>query len=217
MGYRLEIIYQKGKDNVIADSMSRRTHPENKEGDVEKDFEDLIMSLGDLVEGDVSPKERKKSPVLVEIKYDQSVDRMDKGQKEAVISAIKDSEEAPTVIEVEMENVEALQKECPDLKDIFTYLEEGRLPENDKDVRTIALTAENYTIEDGKLYHLHRPKNKGVRELKGCSKTLVLPRSLRRSVIDAYHKDSFHVGFDRVYDTVRSEYFWPRRMYTGID
>ena len=43
---------------------------------------------------------------------------------------------------------------CPDFKDLYSYLVNGVLPQDDRAARKILLMADEFTVEKGALYHL---------------------------------------------------------------
>ena len=60
-----------------------------------------------------------------------------------------------------------LQKECPDFKHIYAYLENGTIPEEDKLKKNLEIRKEYYQLVDGILLHLfqNRAKKKPTDEL----------------------------------------------------
>ena len=44
---------------------------------------------------------------------------------------------------------------------------------------------------------------------------LCLPQTLRDDVTKAYHDNNGHIGSDKLYESIRSKYYWPR-MYTDL-
>lgn len=60
------------------------------------------------------------------------------------------TDDMPDDLKPESDLVE-LQRQDPELKVIFHYLEEGVLPENDKQARCLVLEKTNYDIVDGVL------------------------------------------------------------------
>ena len=107
------------------------------------------------------------------------------------------------------------QRQCPDFKDIFEYLENGSLPDDDTTSRKTVTESEHYTRLDHKLYHLHTPRQKQKAKLQAVTQQLCLPRTMRDAVIRAYHDNNSHTGFDKLYESIRSKYYWPR-MYADL-
>lgn len=44
---------------------------------------------------------------------------------------------------------------------------------------------------------------------------MCLPRTLRDDVTRAYHDNNAHIGFDKLYESIRTKYYWPR-MYADL-
>ena len=112
-------------------------------------------------------------------------------------------------------DVPLAQRQCPDFVDLIQYLTSGTLPDKDSDARRVVAESEHYSILDDTLYHLHRPRTKGKDKVTPVVQQLCLPRTLRDEVIKAYHDNNGHIGFDKLYETIRCKYFWPR-MYADL-
>ena len=112
-------------------------------------------------------------------------------------------------------DIPRIQRECPDFTHIIEYLTSGALPDNDSDARRIVAESKHYTVLDDVLFHLHRPRTKGRDRLTPVVQQLCLPRTLRDDVIKAYHYNNGHLGFDKLYKTVRGKYYWPL-MYAEL-
>jgi len=78
-------------------------------------------------------------------------------------------------------DVAKLQRQCPDYKPIFEYIEEGILPQDEKTARKTVFESEQFIIDDGTLYHLFHPRTKRMDEIVPIVKQLCIPRILRRS------------------------------------
>jgi len=98
---------------------------------------------------------------------------------------------------------------------MIDYLLSGTLPHNDMEARRVVTESEHYSLLDDTLFNLHRPRTKGKHRLTPVVQQLCLPRTLRDEVIKAYHNNNGHIGFDKLYETIRSKYFWPR-MYAHL-
>ena len=91
------------------------------------------------------------------------------------------------------------------------YLEQGELPVDVQKARKIVLTSEFYTL----LYYLYEPTHPRIKILKPVVHQLCIPQATRQDVVDGYHAENAHIGFERLYDTVRQKYYWPR-LYTDL-
>jgi len=65
------------------------------------------------------------------------------------------------------------------------------------------------------LYHLYTPRHKRKDKIYPFVQQLCLPRTLRDSIAQAYHDNNSHIGFDKLYESIRYKYFWPR-MYADL-
>jgi len=98
---------------------------------------------------------------------------------------------------------------------MIDYLSSGTLPQNNTEAHRVVAESEHYSLLDNTLFHLHRPRTKGKHRLTPVVEQLCLPRTLRDEVVKAYHDNNGHIGFDKLYETIRSKYFWPR-MYAHL-
>ena len=152
MGYDFEVVFQNGRHNQVADGISRRPYSEVVGDEADKEFEDMLMTIGEAAEEPRQEKIKKSKTTLIEIEYEND-------QVPIVAAISEENQEATAEIAVDMNDVAAEQKLCPDFRaDIIKYIEEGVLPAEDDRARKIALTADQYDIIDGILYHLHLPR-----------------------------------------------------------
>jgi len=112
-------------------------------------------------------------------------------------------------------DVSDAQHQCPDFKDIIDYLRTGTLSDDNKSARRTVLESEQYTLLNDTLYHLYMPRHKGKDRVHPVVQQLCLPRTLRQNVLKAYHDDNGHIGFDKLYASIRAKYYWPK-MYADL-
>ena len=95
-----------------------------------------------------------------------------------------------------------LQRSCPDLKAMFTYLLEKILPKDDKLARRITFESRHFDLLDGVLHH-ESPHYPG----RWC---IAVPTSLRSSLLEDAHDGLLagHLAKKRVYDRLRRTYWW---------
>jgi len=89
-------------------------------------------------------------------------------------------------------DIRLLQHESKDLQPILNWLEDGNLPETDKEARQIILQSENFQIVDGLLYHSHYPRTKRLNKIKPVIQQLCVPDVLRE-LLTAYHDNNAHL------------------------
>ena len=92
---------------------------------------------------------------------------------------------------------------------MYNYMVNGELPANDKAARRIILDADNYIVDDGALFHMYMPRTKNLQRSFAVVKQLCVPKSLRAFIAHGLHELICHPGFDRVYATARSRYYFP--------
>ena len=68
--------------------------------------------------------------------------------------------------------------------------------------------ADEYVIRGGILYHRGGLKNKIIKKNRERDEQIAIPIDLRRAVLESYHDNFGHAGFDRTYGTVRLKYHW---------
>ncbi|MEW8547939.1 MAG: reverse transcriptase domain-containing protein [Candidatus Thiodiazotropha sp.] len=113
-----------------------------------------------------------------------------------------------------------LQRKCDDFKDIFSYLQDRTLPEDEKYAKFIANEANQYVLRDGTLYHLFQPRTRRQMgdDLDRMILQLALPKVKRIEVLRAYHDcqaGGGHFGVTKTFGAIRLKYWWPR-MYQMV-
>jgi len=91
-------------------------------------------------------------------------------------------------------DIRQLQKESKDLQPNLNWLQDGVLPQSDKEARQLILRSEHFQIIDGVLYHLHFPRTKRLGEIKPILHQLSVPDVLREYLLKAYHANDEHIG-----------------------
>lgn len=107
------------------------------------------------------------------------------------------------------------QRADPEINNIIVYLETKQLPEDPIIARRIALTAEQFHLDDnGTLKHLSSLNRKSHKELVVC---VVIPRQLRADVLHEIHDAGFagHFSVERSYLRAKERFFWPG-MYVDV-
>ena len=112
------------------------------------------------------------------------------------------------MIEHDLTDISALQRVCPDSRDMIIFLEKGILPVDDQKARKIAITSENYELIDGELFFISRPRNQKIAKLKPVVRLLQIPRSLRGEIVESYHSENGHLGFEKLFATITEKYHW---------
>lgn len=76
-------------------------------------------------------------------------------------------------------------------------LGDGTLPSDDAIARQITITANEYAMQDGLLYHYFQPRSRN--STRATIRHLVIPNSLREQILIGFHENSSHPGFHRCY------------------
>ena len=213
-GYTFTVQHKANKRLTSADGLSRRefpTPPENTNNDALDDdafvscIEPRLFDCTVNVKYDLQPN---KSLHTINFVYasPNDINSTHNAGKTFITSVAAISDD------VDISNA---QRQCPDFHDIIAYLETGTLPGNAVAARRIVLDSEQYTVLDNTLYHLHIPRQKHKDQVSSVVRQLCLPRSLRNDVTTAYHDNNGHIGFDKLYESIRVKYFWPR-MYADL-
>ncbi|CAC5362588.1 unnamed protein product [Mytilus coruscus] len=111
------------------------------------------------------------------------------------------------------EDIANLQRKCPDFEDIYAYLNDGTLPENNKLARKVNIESQQYSLLNGILYHWYQRRTKKPDEQARQHQQLALPRVLRNDALLAYHDSQSggaHLVTKRVYEALKLEYYWPK-------
>ena len=108
-----------------------------------------------------------------------------------------------------------VQRNAPELKRFYDYLENDVLPEDDAIARKTRFESESYFIRDNILYHLYAPRNLNLDVPRLAHEQIVIPSSMKNTILQSFHDDFAHAGFDRMYASIRTRYYWPT-MYNDI-
>ena len=113
-----------------------------------------------------------------------------------------------------------LQQQCDDFKDIYKYLQNQILPDDEKYAKYIVIEANQYVLKDGTLYHVFQPRSRhnAANDLDRLILQLALPNVKRLDVLKAYHDcqaGGGHFGVNRTFGAIRLKYWWPK-MYQMI-
>ena len=102
------------------------------------------------------------------------------------------------------------QRRDPEISAIIEFLETKKLPEDEKQARYIALRSDLFLIEDGVLYYVGISKKSKNEEVPRHPKRIVIPVSLRKTVLEDCHDApaSGHMDFQRTLARVEAKYYW---------
>lgn len=226
-GYQFDIINRPEKHNEVADALSRREYPsldsqeQHKEACVSTLSADNKVSLPltestvtqttvDHTNDDIAaaqPEDNDISePTQITFFYNDTPDIC------AIDPEIEISFENPDVSN--MSKLSELQHNCPDFKQIYSYLANKTLPDDEKLQNKIIQTSKYDEICNGVLYHWFQRRVKCNQQFEDkWIQQLALPRELRLEALKAYHDNSAggaHLGIEKVMAAMKSKYHWPR-------
>ena len=98
------------------------------------------------------------------------------------------------------------QSKCLECNPIIRYLELGELPKDDREARKLVIESSEFAVNEGVLYHYYQPRSKGSH--RSYINQLVVPLSMRQSILNGYHEECSHPGFHRCYLSIRRKYYW---------
>jgi len=221
------VCYKPGRNHANADFLSRLEHPEPPEDDLDDDMHDEVLTVTQNTM-QIQPDTQKplNNAATLSLNNDSTPLCNDNASDLTLIKHVCDgkptyteihfefdteADDCKTVTELDIntiDNLEQLQKECPDVGRIVMYLRENELPQDAKLARRTTFEADQYFFKDGILHHLYRPSNKDLQQTHPVIKQLVVPIKLRAEIMRSYHDDSAHPGTERMYSTLRQKYYW---------
>lgn len=202
--FLFDIKHLTGKENVCADSLSRRNYPENNAD--EEQLEDGTKSP------DVFQIQKQNTKITeVRLFYDHDPD--------TVVSALeKTIQNEPIDLRPALST---LQQQCPDFQDIYNYLSNGSLPDDLKLARKITIELQQYSILNNILYHWYQRRGRKFDKHERMIQQIALLRVLREDALKAYHDSQSggaHLATKRVYEAMILRYYWGKctSIYTTM-
>lgn len=199
--YKYDIMHRPGRQNQVADGLSRREYPvdEPQQNDDDLPVIGFLQPEGQRLEYNFEYAFERKIPeiVAIEVNKDDYTDDVTLPNRERLWK---------------------LQSECEDYKDMIKYKKNGTLPEDTDHARKITIEGQQYEIDNDILIYLYHNRNRGLPPGQRLVKQLCIPRKFRRDILYAYHDciaGGGHQGTERTVEALRTKYFWPN-MWTDV-
>ena len=206
--YNIEnIIHIKGKQNCLADYLSRNPIMRDEEEIFNEDY-----GIGHLFERE--PPRSANAPVINAVLTRSKRKELEKKENPYKNRSASHSNEEPEQIGQSVNESSEKSSLFSSRKDHFDAKQIGHEQSKDPIIqRTIDEVRKNpanptFVLHDDLLYRLIRQHHRS----RTNHKALYLPSSMIRPLIQAYHCDptSGHFAFQRTYSKVKSRYWWPK-------
>src|SRR5271157_3273925 len=215
--YRFSVEYKKGILNTAADAISRMERPVETAIDADQDI-DIDANWTEYVPtttAAIRPEVERQVLVPVKATNATRVDRVniefDNGDDETgYVTLIGAIGQLPM-----LDDVREGQRHCPDFAPLLDYLQHGTLPRTDDAARKVIAQSPDFEVENGILYHIYTPRTRSVNRARAIIKQLCVPTALREAIAVGLHDNNCHPGFDRLYATARTRYYF-EGMYTYL-
>ena len=194
--YDLEIHYQPGKTNKLADFLSRLQWPDH----VPETPDNSVLST-DICVDRINTIHAQASNTSTPSNHEPEL-----VQDATESSLVASNEIIPE--QLDPADLAAAQRRCHDLGPMVEYLQTGELPLDAKQARSIQLTHSQYFIENDLLYHTDYV-HKDVTDLTP-GKQLCVPVDMRQKLLQSRHEHAGHPGGAKLYLCLKPSFFWSR-------
>jgi hypothetical protein len=187
--YKNEILHRSGKENKVADALSRRKYPPESAQSVIKELPAPIGSVAPLPVANAT-----QDKVTVEETSDL------KGKENLItffystgstasVAALTTSldDQADKQQTPKVHSIVTLQNEDPEFQPIIEFLTTERLPEDPILAKSTCLKAQEYVMADQVLYYKFHRRIKGATEDDRFIFQLALPKVCRQDALVSYH------------------------------
>lgn len=222
--YSFKLQYRAGKQNMDADSLSRRPHDINQsdaQSQKERDRIDSFIQEHLADENSVtviSPEVVNAicQSSLIRTSHDPVispcftlVESLAHSTDSVPVSYASESEHGlPVIPSLSHSELQAKQRAEPSLREIILQKETGNTiaPTVRKELPELSLLLREWNkfeLRNGILYRKRNCENQ-------ITYQLVLPHELRSMVLQSLHNDMGHLGIERTLDLVRTRFYWPK-------
>ena len=204
-GFSFTIHHRPGKQNKVADSLSRRSYLPGEEVVLNEPEDDKSVFMA-------HPQEWVKAT----FEYNTTQTPLATINEVLPVNAVEDvnvSLPDHTPLVAANDDLQSAQRSSSDFGPMIRYLETGDLPSEGRKTRSILAQAQHFVMMDGTLFHLYYHASRGIPKADRLVRQLAVPEDYRLQVLESYH-DSVngglaHQGFERCYHAIRLKYYWP--------
>ena len=199
--YDYEVIHRKGLKNKNADALSRREYDTTEENPAHAS--DDILPFSEVFTADAT----NPNPLLeTTFQYD-TLPKPDPTHATPCSSAF--------IATIQSIDIIKDQQKCPEIGPLYTYIDKGVLPLDNQLALKILAQADDFGLEERVLTHLYYPRAKGKTKTDRMVRQVVIPTSLRSTILTEFHDSLGHFAFDRTYNALKAKYYWPN-MYRDV-
>jgi len=201
-GYSFTVQHIPGKTNVVADTLRLVPLPSVETG--LEDSLDEMLSVNAVVQRTekLQRSTTAQNKAAQSTVWEVSVETNESAGKSNGVAGDKSAEAPPSVVQpaegsktvLAAYDVPGLQRACPECPPLIDYITKGLLPSDDTEARKIVYQSERFCMAGNVLYHLDLPRRAQAIGSDFVRRQLAVPRSLRQTLLSAYHDHRCHIG-----------------------
>ena len=220
--YTLE--FKRGRDNSLADGISRLDNLSDKPINKPTKIQEFYDTQCDTSFEAKKQESKEVNSVMELLNQPDQTDippREEQWYEYTLFENVNDIVQTAPVSateEIEIPNLEQLQKECEDISELYEFIKTKKLRRNTKLTRTTILNEANYVIRDGILLHLLTVKrrNKDEPEESRFIYRVLAPKVMRHAILEQIHGVGHH-AIDKCYAILRSKWYWSNCYQDTLD
>ena len=219
--FDFDIKYRAGKSNQAADALSQWPANPNSASESSDGEDEWEAILYDMV-CQILDHHLDSRKIPWNLKHEVQISTTDVSEANSSIGI-----KSPNVVDIQLNEVKLfhsispsrmaeLQKRCAQLSVIYEYVANNNKPKlsviyciRSKPIRCLLLQFDRLSLIQGVLHRRTFMDDDEIQQL-------VLPVSLRDSVLQSLHDDNGHQGVQRVSELLRSKVYWPS-MFADTD